>query len=68
MKRASSLKDPSCSTWEDLCFLEVDSLDKDGQVSFVQIFAKYRKRGSIGGTCEAEPKSVNSVETKTSSL
>jgi hypothetical protein len=30
MKRASSLKEPIRSTWEDLCFLEEDSIDRLG--------------------------------------
>jgi hypothetical protein len=30
-KRESSLKDPSCSTWEDLCLLEEDSMEKIGE-------------------------------------
>jgi hypothetical protein len=51
-KRASSLKEPSRSTWEDLCCLEVDSLDKDGQVSLGLILAKFENR-SVGGMCEA---------------
>jgi hypothetical protein len=33
MKRVSSLKDPSHSTWEGLFCLKVDSLDKVGQTS-----------------------------------
>jgi hypothetical protein len=37
-KRESSLKEPSRSTWEDVCFLELDSLDRDGQVSLGLIF------------------------------
>jgi hypothetical protein len=27
IKRVSSLKEPSFSTWEELCFLEEDSVD-----------------------------------------
>jgi hypothetical protein len=29
-KRGSSLKEPSLSTWEEFCFLEVDSLERIG--------------------------------------
>jgi hypothetical protein len=38
----SSLKEPSRSTWEDLRFLEVDSLDIVGQTSLGLILVKSR--------------------------
>jgi hypothetical protein len=39
-KRENSLKETSHSTWEDLCFLEEDSMDKVGWVSFGMILRK----------------------------
>jgi hypothetical protein len=63
-KRESSLKEPSHSTWEDLCCLEVDSVDRVGRASLGSNFGEVWKCRSIGGMCEAEPKSVKSVEMK----
>jgi hypothetical protein len=45
MKRESSLKEPSRSTWEDLCFLEVDLVDRVGKNSLGPILGKF---GNIG--------------------
>jgi hypothetical protein len=45
MKRASSLKKTIHSTWEDLCFLEEDLVDRVGISSLGMILGKY---GSIG--------------------
>ena len=61
---ARSLKEPSRSTWEDLCCLEVDSLDRVGGTSLGLVLGKSGKHGSVGGMCEAEPESVKSAEMK----
>ena len=61
---ARSLKEPSRSTWEDLCCLEVDSLDRVGRTSLGLVLGKSGKHGSVGGMCEAEPEFVKYAETK----
>ena len=59
-----SLKEPSLSTWEDLCCLEVDSLDRVGRTSLGLVLGKSGKCKFVGGICEAEPKFMKSMETK----
>jgi hypothetical protein len=44
-KRVRSLKEPSHSTWEDLHFLEVDSLDIVGQVYLGMVLGKFESAG-----------------------
>jgi hypothetical protein len=62
MKIAISLKETSHSTWEDLCCLEVDSVDRVGKVSLGMILANFGKCRFVGGMCEAEMKSVKSAK------
>jgi hypothetical protein len=47
MKRVSSLKEPSHSTWEDLCCLEGDSMDRVGRDSFGMILGKSGNAGLL---------------------
>jgi hypothetical protein len=47
MKRASSLKEPSRSTWEDLCCLEVDLVDKVGKNSLGTNLGKFGNTGLL---------------------
>jgi len=46
-KREISLKEPSHSTWEDLCCHEVDSLDKVRRDYFESVLGKYRNMGLL---------------------
>jgi hypothetical protein len=64
MKRVSSLKEPSRSTWEDLCCLEEDLVDRVGMSFSWDDFGEVWKHRFVGGMCEAELKSVKSVEMK----
>jgi hypothetical protein len=40
-KRASFLKEPSCSSWEEFFFLANDSMDRVGRDSLVLVLGKY---------------------------
>jgi hypothetical protein len=46
-KRRSSLKEPRRSTLEDLCYLEVDSLDRVGRTSLGLILVKFGNAGLL---------------------
>ena len=63
-----SLKETSNSTWEDLCFLEVDSVDRVGKVSLGMILVNSRKCRFVGGMCEAGMKSMKSAKMETQIL
>jgi hypothetical protein len=65
MKIAISLKETSHSTWEDLCCLEVDSVDKVGKVSLGMILANFGKCRFVGGMCEAGMKSMKFAKMET---
>jgi hypothetical protein len=41
MKREISFKDPSLSTWEVLCYLEEDSVDRNGRDCLGMVLGKY---------------------------
>jgi hypothetical protein len=47
MKRDKSLKEPSHSTWEDLCCLEEDSMDRVCKSSFRMILGKIENAGLL---------------------
>jgi hypothetical protein len=63
-KREISLKETSRSTWEYMCFLEVDLVDKVGKFSLEIILGKSIKCRYVGGMCEEEWKSLKSTEMK----
>ena len=63
-----SLKETSNSTWEDLCFLEVDSVDIFGKVSLGMILVNSGKCRFVGGMCEAGMKSMKSAKMETQIL
>jgi hypothetical protein len=63
-----SLKETSNSTWEDLCFLEVDSVDRFGKVSLGMILVNYGKCRFVGGMCEAGMKSMKSAKMETQKI
>jgi hypothetical protein len=65
MKIAISLKETSHSTWEELCCLEVDSVDRVGKVSLGMILANYGKCRFVGGMCEPGMKSLKSAKIET---
>jgi hypothetical protein len=46
-KRASYLKEPSHSTWEDLCCLDEDSMDRVGRDSLGLILGKPGNAGLL---------------------
>jgi hypothetical protein len=68
MKIAISLKEASHSTWEELCFLEVDSVEKVGKVSLVMILVNSRKCRFVGGMCEPGMKSLKYEKIETQKL
>jgi hypothetical protein len=47
MKRRNSLKEPSRSIWEDLCFLEEDSVEKFGKASLGMVLGKSGNAGML---------------------
>jgi hypothetical protein len=64
-KIAISLKETSHSTWEDLCCLEVDSVDRVGKVSLGMILVNSGKYRFVGGMCGAGMKSMKSAKMET---
>jgi hypothetical protein len=65
MKIAIFLKETSHSTREDLCCLEVDSVDRVGKVSLGMILANFGKSRFVGGMCKAGMKSMKSAKMET---
>ena len=63
-----SLKETSNSTWEDFCFLEVDSVDRVGKVSLGMILVNSGKCRFVGGMCEVGMKSMKSAKMETQKI